>query len=108
MMSLKLGTVLVTEGKRSSLISQGIAKATGSWATHVVLRGFGRQAIEATTPRVRAFSLDERIATLRAEDRAIVVLDIPEMSLATRFRIVEHAHRSIGKFYDLGQIALFT
>jgi hypothetical protein len=84
-----------------------VAWATGSWWTHVVLVTGADEITEAWMPRVRTRSLIDRIAELRREDRAFVVLDLKGITHDERCRLARGARSYTGRFYDVGQAVLF-
>ena len=108
MTELRLAQVVVTEGQRDSLISKGIARFTGSWATHVFISGWGSGGVEAWLPKVKPLDVAERLEELRSQDRAYVVLDLPSLTIKQRMAIVAKAESYIGRYYDVGQILLFA
>lgn len=104
---MRIGQIIVTEGERDSLISQMIAHHTGSWATHTFLVSVDGWGIEARFPFVRLMDVEARLDQLRCEDRAYVVLDIPELTEAERAGISLRAWEFLGRWYDIGQALLF-
>lgn len=108
MQQLRLAQIVVSEGTRSSLLSRGIAYCTGSWATHVFMAGWGTGGIEAWFPKVRLMNVNERVERLQQEDRAFAVLDIPTLTFKQRAAAVTKAMSYVGRYYDVGQVALFA
>lgn len=100
------GQLVITEGNRKSWISRAVAWATGSWWTHAFIVVGPDRAIEATFPRVRQFSLKERLAQLEAEDRAYLVFDL-DLTGSQRTAVIEAAESFIGKWYDFGQLLYY-
>src|SRR5688500_11624470 len=101
------GQFVITEGG-NSLISKLIAWHTGSWWTHAFIIVGKDEAVEATIPRVKKFDLHKRIKELEENDRAYVILDLPNITLQKRWKISAIAKSYVGKFYDVGQLLLFA
>lgn len=105
---LRPAQIIVTEGYRYKPLSMGIAHFTGSWATHAFIATVGGEAVEAKLPRVRTFRVEDRIRQLHRENRAYAVLDIPSLPTVQRLLIAQKATSYVGRFYDVGQLALFA
>lgn len=108
MTQLRLAQVVVTEGTRGSLLSEGIAYCTGSWATHAFISGWGVSAVEAWFPKVRRINVVERLAQLHEQGRAYAILDLPSLTIKQRMDAVARAESYVGRYYDIGQAALFA
>lgn len=105
---MKVGQVVVTEGRATSPYSNLIAWATGSWWTHTFMVTGPDELTEARFPRVRTFKLSERIKQLHREDRAYYVLDRPGITVAERCRLVRTMRGYVGRYYDIGQVLLYA
>jgi hypothetical protein len=102
------GHVVVTEGTPGDLVSGAVGWASKSPWTHAFMVTNPGEGTEAWFPRVRRFSLDERLRELKREGRAYAVLAYPGLGMQTRLRLGRHALGYVGRFYDIGQIALFV
>lgn len=105
-MKLKTGQVVVTEGDRS-LLSRLIKYATDSVYTHAFVVCEDDQLAEAWFPKVRAASVEDRIAKLRAEGRAYVVLDYPKLTEVQRQIIADKANSYIGRSYAVWSVVKY-
>lgn len=104
---LKMGQVVIQEVDRTNWLSRTVASCTHSQVTHAWIatrRGYG---VEAWFPQVRIIPVKERLAELRAKDRAFAILDLPSIGQVERAAIVDKAESYIGRWYDVGQILLF-
>jgi hypothetical protein len=81
--------------------------AAHAWYTHAFSITGDNTAVEAAPPKVRQFDWRQRLETFAKEDRAYVVLELPDLDDTARYRLTEAANASKGKFYDLGQLAIF-
>jgi uncharacterized protein YycO len=104
---MKLGQVLLTEGERTSFVSRGIARHSGCWFTHINLITGPAELTEATFPRVRRYSLNDRMKELESKGRRWRLLDLDGLSSWQRRQIAAKGVSYVGRFYDVGQIALF-
>lgn len=100
-----LGDVVVTEGNPGSLFSRAVMWATGSHFSHCFLVTGEDELTEATWPRVRTYSLSQRLAELAEEGRGWVSLRLP---LTDGAQVARIATTFVGRQYDLLQILLFA
>lgn len=106
-MAFLTGQVIVTEGNPKSFISRAISYFTKSKYTHAFIVTGNNEAVEATFPRVRKFTLNDRMAELAMQNRGYAVFDWPDIQLADRWKLAKEARSWIGKFYDIGQILIY-
>jgi hypothetical protein len=102
-----LGQVVVSDGPRDSFISREVSRVTRSPRTHAFIITGPDRITEAWVPRVREYSLSERLSQLHREGRGYAVLDAPWLEARNRRWIADKARSYEGRWYDLGQIALF-
>lgn len=103
------GDIILTEGVRTSWISRTIAAVTDSWATHVhLVVDDARNAVDARFPRVRRLNALQHLKTLRAQDRAALVLRYPgNLRPEELAALTTVAEDFVGRWYDVGQVLLF-
>lgn len=107
-MTLRIGQVLVSEVHHSNPLSRLIAWRTGSRITHAMIYVGRNKVIEAVWPQVRWADLDSKIADWKTEDQAWAVLDLPGVKLNQRAEVQWQAMQSVGRIYDVGQLAIFA
>ena len=99
--------VVITEGVRTSLVSQAIAWRTESWATHAFVAFDRCLGVEAHCPVVRCLDVKERLDRLRCSDRAYVIMSLLDVPLQSPTQALIRALGFTGRTYDVGQAVLF-
>jgi hypothetical protein len=103
----KLAQVVVTEADPRSWFSRLVRRVTGSPWTHAFIVTGEDELTEAWFPRVRRFSVAERMAELAEHSRRHVVLELPEITDEERGAVAAKARSYAGRNYDVGQVLLY-
>lgn len=103
-----VGSVVITEGDRGSIVSKLIAYFMKSWWTHSFLVIGPNKGVEADFPQVKTFLLCDRFRELHKQERSWVALERPGMTLAQKAKLVRKARSYVGRFYDVGQLLIWA
>lgn len=113
--ALCTGQVVIVAGRPGYWLHRIVAWATGWWWVHAFVIVDEDRAVEATWPKVREFSVSERLAQYRRQGQEYVVLDYEHgydrgdrpLSIDERHGIGVQARSYIGRWYNLFSIVWY-